>query len=133
VQVPRPKAAKPKAPKTAKPVRKKAAPKKPAARKPVAAPKKPVSPPKPAPEPVAGILLGKVADYFGHVSAIAVTLQADLAVGDTIRVKGHTTDFTEPVATLEIEHQTVTAAKAGDGVGIGVKERCRKGDKVYKI
>jgi len=78
-------------------------------------------------------VIGKVEDYFAHIGVIALKLQAELAVGDTIHVKGHTTDLTQTVDSIQIEHQDVQTAKAGDSIGIKVKERVRKGDTVYKV
>ncbi|MEK7287973.1 MAG: hypothetical protein AAB091_05390 [Elusimicrobiota bacterium] len=94
---------------------------------------KPSAPPAPLKEVVEGTLLGTVEDYFSHVGVIAVTLQDSLVAGDTVRIKGHTTDIIEKIESLQIEHQSVTSAKAGDGVGIKVKDRCRPGDRVYRI
>jgi len=78
-------------------------------------------------------VIGKVSDYFAHINVMALTLESDLSVGDTIRVKGHTTDLTQTVDSMQIEHQNVQTAKAGDSIGIKVKERIRKGDTVYKV
>lgn len=78
-------------------------------------------------------VIGKVSDYFAHIGVMALTLEGDLAVGDTIHVKGHTTDLTQTVESMQIEHQDVQTAKAGDSVGIRVKERIRKGDTIYKV
>lgn len=80
-----------------------------------------------------GLLLGEVEDYFAHVGVVALTLKAPLSVGDMIRVKGHTTDITQKVESLQIEHQAVQVASAKDAVGIKVVDRARKGDAVYKI
>jgi putative protease len=78
-------------------------------------------------------VIGKVSDYFAHVGVMALELEADLAVGDTIHIKGHTTDLTQVVDSMQIEHQDVQTAKAGDSIGIKVKERVRKGDTIYKV
>lgn len=118
-----------------KPAAKKTTPAKAAGPKPPApAAPKPATPAAPAKiEVVEGTLLGTVEDYFTHVGVIALTLQDSLAAGDTIRIKGHTTDLIEKVGSIQIEHQSVTSAKAGDGIGIKVKDRCRPGDRVYRI
>ncbi|MBI2071148.1 MAG: translation elongation factor-like protein [Elusimicrobia bacterium] len=79
------------------------------------------------------MLLGKVEDYFAHVQVAALTLKAALTVGDTIRIKGHTTDLVQKIESLQIDHKPVASANAGEGVGIKVNDRCRKGDRVYKI
>ena len=77
--------------------------------------------------------IGKVEDYFAHIGVIAVKLADELAVGDRIHIKGHTTDVTEEVTSMQIEHQNVIKAKSGDDVGIKINEKVRHGDKVYKI
>lgn len=135
--------------KSVKPKVKKAV-KKPAARKKTAAKLKPkpkmvsslkskaaaavkASPEKPKEAVVAGTLLGEVEDYYGKVGVIAVTLKDALSSGDTIRVKGHTTDIVQKVESMQIAHAAISAAKAGDPVGIKMNDRCRKGDKVYRI
>lgn len=78
-------------------------------------------------------LLGEVEDYFSRIGVIALTLSDSLSLGDTIHVKGHTTDLTQQVDSMQIEHQPVQNAKKGDSVGIKVNDKCRKGDAVYKL
>ena len=77
--------------------------------------------------------LGVVDDYFAKVGVIALKLEDDISVGDTIHVKGHTTDLTQPVSSIQIEHANVQKASKGDSIGIKVNERVRKGDIVYKV
>ena len=129
----------------------KMAARKPAARKPAAraagAPKRKPSAPAPSaktPKPgvaalpaekqvVGGVLLGRVEDYFAHVNVMALKLLAPVSVGNMIRIKGHTTDITQKVESMQIEHQPVQAASAGDSVGIKIADRARRTDVVYKI
>ena len=82
---------------------------------------------------VGGVLLGRVEDYFAHVGVMALQLLAPVSVGDVIRIKGHTTDITQKVESMQIEHQPVQAASAGDAVGIKIADRARKTDVVYKV
>ncbi len=82
---------------------------------------------------MAEIEVGKVSHYFRHISVAAIELTDKLSVGDTIRIVGHTTDFQEKVESMQVEHQNVTEAKAGDSIGIKVKEKVREHDKVFKI
>lgn len=79
------------------------------------------------------ILIGSVEDFFAHVGVMAVKLEDDLSIGDTIHIKGHTTDFIQTVDSIQINHQPVQHAKKGDDVGIKINERVRRGDKIYKI
>jgi len=78
-------------------------------------------------------LIGKVSDFFAHPVVAGIELTASLKVGDTIHIKGHTTDLEMDVESMQIDNASVTEAKAGDSIGIKVKERVRSGDEVYKV
>jgi len=77
--------------------------------------------------------VGVVSDFFARINVAGINLSAPLRVGDTIRIKGHTTDFEQTVDSMQIEHEQVEEAKAGQSVGIKVQDRCRHGDEVFKI
>lgn len=77
--------------------------------------------------------VGVVRDYFARVGVAGIDLESTIRVGDTIHIKGHTTDLELPVESIQIEHQQVDEAKAGDAIGIKVPDRCRGGDVVYKV
>lgn len=77
--------------------------------------------------------IGKVTHYFGHLGVAAVELTADLKVGDQIHIKGHTTDFTQTIDSMEVEHQRVQQAGPGQDVAFKVPEKARTGDQVFKI
>ena len=81
-----------------------------------------------------GKLIGKVTHYFSKIGVAVIELSDKLSVGDTIRIAGgEETDFTQTVDSMEIEHEKMEKAKAGDPIGIKVKEKVREGYKVYKI
>ena len=77
--------------------------------------------------------IGKVEDYFGKISVIALTLKDALSIGDTVHVLGHTTDLTQEVKSMQINHNPVKVAKKGDSVGFKVGDKARKGDNVYRV
>jgi putative protease len=77
--------------------------------------------------------IGVISHYFSHISVAAVNLEGELTVGDTIHIKGHTSDFTQKVDSIQIEHESVNQAKKGDDIGIKVKEHAREHDVVYKL
>ncbi len=78
--------------------------------------------------------VGVVTHYFGHIQVAAIELtDGELKVGDTIHVKGHTSDFTQPVESIQIEHESVEQATLGQTIGLGVKEHVREHDVVYKV
>jgi len=77
--------------------------------------------------------VGKITHYYTHLGVAAVDLSAPLKVGDTIHVKGHSSDFTQKVESIQIEHGGVEEAGAGVSVGIKLKEHGREHDEVYKV
>ena len=77
-------------------------------------------------------LIGVVTHYFPHVNAAVIKLKAPLSAGDTIRIKGHTTDFTQTVNSLQIDRVPITQAKKGQEVGLSVTSRVRHNDIVTK-
>ncbi len=78
-------------------------------------------------------VVGTVSDFFAHPVVAGIELTGTLKVGDTIHIKGHTTDLELTVDSMQINNVDVTQVKAGDSVGIKVSERVRRGDTVYKV
>lgn len=79
------------------------------------------------------VRIGVVDDFFAKVGVIAVKLEQPLALGDTIKIKKHDGELVEKVTSMQIEHQPVTSAKAGDSVGIKISGKAHKGNVVYKV
>ena len=77
--------------------------------------------------------LGEVDDFFAKVGVMALKLENELKIGDKIHIKGHTTEISMTVDSMQVEHNAVQQAKKGDSVGIKVSDRVRKGDTVYKV
>ncbi len=78
-------------------------------------------------------MIGVVADFFARPVVAAIELTAPLKVGDRIHIKGHTTDLEQTVDSMQVNNAPVAEAKAGEGVGVKLTDRVRKGDSVYKI
>ncbi len=78
-------------------------------------------------------LIGKVTHYFGRIGVAVVKLTAPLSQGEMVHFRGSSTDFTQLVESMQIEHQPVREAKAGEEVAIKVASRVREGDEVYKV
>ncbi len=78
------------------------------------------------------VLAGRVEKFFSKIQVAAIKItEGELKVGDTIRIKGHTTDFEQKIESMQIEHVPVERATKGQDVGIKVKEKVREGDLVY--
>jgi translation elongation factor EF-1alpha len=77
--------------------------------------------------------IGRVAHYFNKIDVAAIELTGNLAVGDEIHVKGHTSDWTQTVESMQIEHENVEKAGPGDSIGIKVLGHAHEHDIVYKV
>jgi len=77
--------------------------------------------------------VGEIAHYYSKIGVVIIDLEKPLKVGDAIAIKGVNTDFKQKVESMQIEHQNVQEAKAGESIGLKVVDRARESDVVYKI
>lgn len=76
--------------------------------------------------------IGRITHFFTKISVAVIELTATLKVGDTIAIKGPTTDFEQVVESMQIEHKDVQRAEARQSIGLKVAQRVRERDMVYK-
>jgi len=84
-------------------------------------------------EQAPGKEVGKVTHYYTKLGVAVIELTDTLKVGDKIKIKGATSDFEQPVESMQIEHENVQEAKKGADIGIKVKDKVRVGDTVFKV
>ena len=78
--------------------------------------------------------IGVVTHYFSHVEAAVIKMtRGSLSQGDTIFIKGHTTDFKEKINSMQLDHAPIANAVAGQEIGLKVKKKVREHDVVYKL
>jgi len=78
--------------------------------------------------------IGIVTDYLDRIGVAVIRLtDGDLRVGDQVRIAGKTTELTQAVESLQIEHQGVEQAARGAEVAMKVREPVRRGDQVFRI
>ena len=78
--------------------------------------------------------IGVVEHFFTNVGVAAIKIiKGDLKIGETIHIVGASTDFKQKIVSMQIDRSPVESVKAGDDVGIKVKDRVREHDVVYKI
>lgn len=79
-------------------------------------------------------LIGKITHYFGKIDVGIIKIEnGELNVGDTIHIKGHTSDFTQQISSMQIEHEQIQKAKKGDDIGIKVDQKVHEHDEVYLV
>lgn len=78
--------------------------------------------------------IGTVTHYYSHLGVAIVQInKGTLKIGDTVHLKGHSADFTQPVESMEYEHQHIDQAEAGLTIGLKVKDHARVHDIVYLV
>lgn len=78
--------------------------------------------------------IGRITHYFSKINVGVLELsKGKLQIGDTIRFKGHTTDFFQKVESMQIEHKPVDVAEPGEPIGLKVESSVRENDLVFKV
>ncbi|OYD14766.1 hypothetical protein CH330_07600 [candidate division WOR-3 bacterium JGI_Cruoil_03_51_56] len=78
--------------------------------------------------------IGVITHHFGKIGvAVIKATETELSVGDTIHIKGHTTDYTQVVESMEIEHQQIQKLKKGEEAGLKVTDKVHENDEVFKV
>ncbi len=79
-------------------------------------------------------LIGKITHYFNKISVGIIEItDGESNVGDTIHIKGHTSDFNQKVTSMQIEHEPIEKAKKGDAIGIKVDAHVHEHDQVFLV
>ncbi len=67
--------------------------------------------------------IGFVEHWFSKVMVAGIKItNGPLKVGDTIHIKGHTSDFTMTVQSMQIDNRDVEEVETGADIGIRVKD-----------
>ncbi len=78
--------------------------------------------------------VGVVAHYYNHLSVAIIRLESGrIHVGDVVHIHGHTTDFSQKVESLEVDHAGVTEVGPNEEFGLKVVEPTREHDIVFKV
>lgn len=78
--------------------------------------------------------IGVVIHYWSKIGVAGVHLtEGALAVGDTIHIKGHTSDFTQQIESMQVNNESVQQAGPGDDVGLKVVDHAREHDEVFRV
>ena len=76
--------------------------------------------------------IGRVSAYYSKIGVAAIVLTATLSIGESIRVKGATTDFVTEITSMQIDRVAIESADAGADVGVQVPSKVRKNDAVFR-
>jgi len=77
--------------------------------------------------------IGKITHFYPKISVAVIELSDVLKVGDKISIEGHDRVFEQVVDSMQIEHNKIEEAKAGDAIGLKTAQPCKENDKVFKV
>jgi putative protease len=77
--------------------------------------------------------IGKITNYFSKIGVAVVELTAPLQLGDEIHIVGGDRDFQQQVESMQVEHEAIDKADAGQDIAIKLDQKARPNDTVYKI
>jgi len=75
--------------------------------------------------------IGKITHYFDKIKVAVVEMTSGIKLGDKIRIKGFTTDFSQEVKSMQLEHKKIKEAKNGQAIGLKVEQEVKEHDRVY--
>ena len=80
------------------------------------------------------VQVGEVVHYFDKIGVAVIKLtDGSLSVGNSIKITGHGEEFSQEVASMQVEHEKIDTAKKGDEFGMKVDQPAKEGDLVYKV
>lgn len=80
------------------------------------------------------IKIGKVTHYYDKIGVAVIELSDKIAKGDRIKfVRGGEDLFEQTIDSIQVEHQEIESAKAGDTIGLKTDGEVRNGAEVYKV
>ena len=77
--------------------------------------------------------IGIVTNYFSKIGVAVIQLTGTLELGDEIHIAGGDRDFQQKVESMQIEHQPIERADAGQEIAIKLEQKARPNDSVYKL
>jgi len=78
-------------------------------------------------------LVGKITHFYPKISVAVVELEDTLNVGDKISIERGEESFEQIVESMQIEHENIQQAEAGQAIGLRVTEKAKEGSQVFKL
>ncbi|MHA2090281.1 MAG: translation elongation factor-like protein [Candidatus Kariarchaeaceae archaeon] len=77
--------------------------------------------------------VGEVINYFQKIMVAVIEISDTISIGDVVCFEGLHTNFEQEIESMQIHHEAIDVAEAGQTVAIKVNESVRKHDRMLKI
>ena len=75
--------------------------------------------------------IGVVTHFYGKIKVGIVKFNKPIKTGTKVFFKGKSTDFTQVIGSMQLDHEVIAVAKKGKQIGLKVSKRVREGDAVF--
>lgn len=79
------------------------------------------------------VLLGKVIHYYDKIGVAVVKLSKAIKTGDNVKFVHGDKEFTQPVLSMQLEHEAIKAGKKGEEVAMKVDQVVKTGTQVLSV
>ncbi len=79
------------------------------------------------------VRIGKVLHYYTHLNVAVICLENPVKIGEIIHFLGYTTDFTQPIFSMETNHRKIATSESCAEVAVQVVDYVRKGDFGFRV
>jgi selenocysteine-specific translation elongation factor len=77
--------------------------------------------------------IGTITNFFSKIGVAVIELTGTIELGDEIRIAGGDREFTQTVDSMQIEHEPIEKAEAGQEVAVKLEQKARANDLVYRL
>lgn len=77
--------------------------------------------------------IGKVTHYYGGIEVAIVKFNKIVKKGFMVRFSGATTNFEQPLDSMQYDHKDIVSAPKGKEIGVKVNDKVRDGDEVFEV
>jgi putative protease len=77
--------------------------------------------------------IGRITHFFPKIEVAIIELTTTVKNGENIVVRGSTTDIEQTIESMEVNHNKISTAAAGQLVGLKVLGQAKENDIVYRI
>ncbi|MBI2673689.1 MAG: hypothetical protein HYX23_00160 [Candidatus Zambryskibacteria bacterium] len=75
--------------------------------------------------------IGKVVHFYDKLGVAVVRLNKALKVGSQVNIRRGDQEFTDTVASMQLDHKSVKSGKKGEEVAIKVSQPVKEGAEIY--
>ncbi len=93
------------------------------------------APPKPRAKKASTVpkSIGRVTHFYGHIKVAIIVFKQPIKKGAVVIFSGATTNFTQTLNSMQLDHQPIEVAPKGQEIGVKVGKRVREGDELYAV